>query len=84
LEGKMSDICEHGLPIIFGCPQCEIENLRSELSEKWREKLDWESRTAIAYKRIEWLERLAALYADGNQIEAHRAAIALGLEDDDE
>jgi len=34
-------------------------------------------------KRIEGLERLAKLYSDGNQLDAHRLSIALGLEDDD-
>ena len=25
--------CKHGLPVKFGCPQCEIESLRAELNE---------------------------------------------------
>ena len=31
--------CKHGLPVKFGCPQCEIESLRAE-NERQRRVLD--------------------------------------------
>jgi hypothetical protein len=34
------------------------------------------------HQRVVDLERLAALYAEGNQYEAHRVTVALGLEEE--
>lgn len=62
----------------------DYDRLRAELAEKDTQIFCFEAELATAKEHIERLERLAALYADGNQIEAHHAAIALGLEDDDE
>ena len=31
--------CKHGLPVKFGCPQCEIESLRAEV-ERLRQAIE--------------------------------------------
>jgi HEAT repeat protein len=83
----MSEICgEHRYDAedYQWCPFCEIERFRSKYEAQERIISDLRSQVAENDKRIEDLEHLAALYADGNQFDAHRAAVALGLEDDDE